>query len=285
MSANIRCKFIGYWYDDGWFTATQCVRRAIDETINILSSEYKYEIVEIPFSKTKSVNIRHLLKVYYNFVSAEGPMQGFVDQLEDTEDLAGGFVMMRRLASLPMFCRNWLFRPLLNLIGEHRKSETLSMTKNRALSVKEYRDILYQIMKFKYDFWEWLDQFGVDVVVTPTTFYPAPPHEFSGEFLASLTATFLQNVLDCAAGSYGPVTFVQEDECHYKLEDIPETERDKAARMLDEFMKDAQGLPVGVQVFAKPYEDEVVLRVMNDLDKYFKKTGLKTRGKMVPQTP
>jgi len=273
---------IGYWYDDGWFTSTQCVRRAIDETVNVLSTEYKYDIVEIPYSASpQSVNVRHLLKLYYNFVSAEGPFQGFVDQLDDTEDLAGGFLTVKRLGSLPMFCRKWLFKPLLDMMGEYRKGETLDMTKNRALSVKEYRDLLYQIMKFKYDFWEWMELFGVDVVVTPTNFYPAAPHEFSGEFLASLTATFVQNVLDCSAGTYGPVTFVKADECHYHKEDIPEKERDKCSRLLHEFMKDAEGLPIGVQVFGKPFDDEIVLRVMNDLDTYFKGMGLKNRGNLI----
>lgn len=190
------------------------------------------------------------------------------------------FQAVKRLAELPMFCRRWLFQPVLNLLGEQRKSQTLDMTKNVALTVKEYRECLYRMMKFKYDFWQWMDQFEVDVVITPTDFYPAPPHEFSAEFLASLTCRFLQNILDCAAGTYGPVTFVREDECHYELEDIPEMERDKASRMLNEFMKDAEGLPVGVQLFAKPYDDEVVLRVMNDLDSYFKRKGLKNRGKL-----
>lgn len=84
---------IGYWYDDGWFSSTQCVRRAIDETLDILSSEYQYEIVEVPYSKApESVNVKLMLEIYYKFISAEGPMVGFIDDLQDTEDLAGGCV-------------------------------------------------------------------------------------------------------------------------------------------------------------------------------------------------
>merc|ERR1719348_278933 len=118
-------------------------------------------------------------------------MVEFIDDLQDTEDLAGGFMKTKWLAQLPMFCRKWLFQPILKMQGEAQKAETLNMTKNTSLTVKEYRQCLYEIMKFKYDFWRWMDQFGVDVVITPADFYPAPPHEFSSEFLISLSCRFL----------------------------------------------------------------------------------------------
>jgi len=273
---------IGYWFDDGWFSSTQSVKRAIKETVDLLSSEYEYDVVEIPYSKANdTVNAKHMLALYYKYISAEGPMAGFVDALQDTEPLDAGFLKTKRLGELPMCFRRWLFEPILKAMGEPRKRELLRMTTNKELTVREHRKGLYEIMKFKYDFWSWMDQFGVDVVITPTDFYPAPPHEFSPEFLSSLTGRFLQNVLDCAAGNYGPVTFVKREECHYDVDALPELERDGASKLLNEFMKDAEGLPVGVQLFGKPFDDEKVLRVMNDLDRYFKKNGLKNRGKMV----
>ena len=258
---------VGYWKNgDGWFTSTHCVQRAISEVVGVLQDEYEYELVELPF-----VDGFNVVRLYFSFTGAESYMEEYMRAIDDTEDLFHGFAKLRQMQQIPAFIKHFLVKPLLPLIGEHRKQRLLCTLKSGDLTMKEFKDVCKEIMKFKYEFWKWLDSFGdIDCVVCPTNFYPALKHDFSKNFTVSLTATFLQNILDCSAGTYGPVTFVNKDECHYNLDDLPEDQRDSYSKELDAYMKDAYGLPVGVQIFGRPYDDELVLRVMNDLDKYYK---------------
>ena len=76
----------------------------------------------------------------------------------------------------------------------------------------------------------------------------------------------MQNVLDCAAGSVGPVTFVRDDECHYDMNALPKGQRDSISKETDGFMRGSQGLPINVQVFGRPFDDELVLRVMKEIE-------------------
>ena len=161
------------------------------------------------------------------------------------------------------------------MMGEHRKAYVAECAAiNGGLSTAELEGEMYEIMKFRYEFWKWIEQFNyekIDVILSPVTYFPALPIGFSKYFATSLTSTFLQNVLDCAAGSVGPITFVNKDECGYDIDELPMDQRDSMAKKLDEYMKGAEGLPVNVQVFGRPYDDEIVLRVMNELETLFMK--------------
>eukprot|EP01083_Nonionella_stella_P281349 957280_1 len=265
---------IGFWkVGDGWFTSTQCVQRAVTEVVNILQGECEYELVELPFADGFSV-----LRCYFGYMGAESNMKEYLRALEGTEELFHGFKEYLRLQAIVYYVKS-IVHTLAKWIGEDRKAKLLSHFKGCDLSMREYKDMCKEMEKFKHTFWEWWDSFGdIDCVVCPTNFYPAPKHDFSSlrGSLETFTATFLQNVLDCSAGTYGPVTFVNKNECHYNLDDLPNNEKDSYSKAVHEYMKDAYGLPVGVQIFSKPYNDEIVLRVMNDLDKYYKSNRVKT---------
>ena len=267
---------IGYWSKgDGWFTSTKCVQRGIMEAVDVLSKEYDYEIIELPFKDGFDV-----VSLYMKYMGAEANMKEFMRALDGTEELFGGFKTLKKLQEIPQWIRKFIIAPVMPMIGEYRKHALLTNFKGGDLTLKEFKDTCKQMTKWKYEFWDWCDSFNgeIDAIICPTTFYPAPKHDFSANFLITLTSTFLQNLLDCAAGNYGPVTYVNKNECHYNLNDLPENERDSYSKELDLYMKDAYGLPIGVQVMAKPYNDEIVLRVMNDLDKYYKKPENKPKS-------
>lgn len=108
----------------------------------------------------------------------------------------------------------------------------------------------------------------IDAIITPVNFFPAMPLNFSRDLTAASTSTLLQNILDCSACSFGPITHVREKECHYV--DIGLNSADSMTRKTHEYMQGSTGLPINIQIFAKPYEDEIVLRLMKELEMHLK---------------
>ena len=265
---------IGYWTTDGWFTPTKCVKRAVELCVDQLSKNYNYNLIPMEFDQGKKV-----LEMYLKYSYAQGNMTKYVNALVG-EPLQPQFVRMKFFTDIPNAIKKWIFNPLMRYFGERRMAfVTERVAKNGGLTVKELEDVMYEIMEFRYEFWNWVDSTKVneaddskiDVILTPVCYFPALPVGFSGDLSTSLTATFLQNVLDCAAGSIGPITFVQEDECGYDINALPVEQRDKMSKKLNEFMKGAKGLPINVQVFGRPFDDEIVLRVMKELEILFTK--------------
>ena len=108
------------------------------------------------------------------------------------------------------------------------------------------------------------------------------PLNWSEKLITSVTSTLLQNVLDCTAGTFGPITYVRESECHYdpNVLNLDEKQRDSWTKKFNEFMIGAKGLPVNVQLFARPYDDELVLRVMKELEVYIQPTKINKEEEM-----
>lgn len=64
-----------------------------------------------------------------------------------------------------------------------------------------------------------------------------------------------------------PVTTVQEDEQHYRKEDLPNDQRDVMSVYANKEMKGSAGLPMSVSIMAPLFEDEKCLRVMKEIEK------------------
>jgi fatty acid amide hydrolase len=116
---------------------------------------------------------------------------------------------------------------------------------------------------------KWADAFneaGVDAIVYPGFPIPATPHGISGDLTAAVSYMFLPNLLLWPAGVV-PVTTVRADEQHYRMEDLPENQRDKAAKMTAVLvMKGSEGMPLSVQVMTPAFQDEKCLRVMKEIE-------------------
>ena len=113
----------------------------------------------------------------------------------------------------------------------------------------------------------------LDAVICPPHVVPALGHRESGDFALSLGAEFRWTLLDFPAG-IAPVTTVAQD-------DIGRCPRptDRVEKKLSRIDGASLGLPVGVQIVARPYREEVLLSVMRTLD-----VGLRGR-EGYPTTP
>lgn len=108
---------------------------------------------------------------------------------------------------------------------------------------------------------------GVDALLYPGFPIPATPHGISGDLTAAVSYMFLPNLLLWPSGTV-PITTVRHDEQHYRLEDLPENQRDKSARLThDLVMKNSAGMPLSVSVMTPAFQDEKCLRVMKEIER------------------
>lgn len=97
----------------------------------------------------------------------------------------------------------------------------------------------------------------LDAVICPPHVLPAMPLGTSGDLTLTLSYMFRYVMLNFPAGIV-PVTRVREDETGW----AGPAPADRVARLCSEVVRGAAGLPVGVQVAARPYREDVALAVM-----------------------
>jgi fatty acid amide hydrolase len=135
---------------------------------------------------------------------------------------------------------------LLKTLGERRVDELWALTYQRsALRLREFD--------------AWRDA-GIDALVCPPHVVPALRHRESGDFVMSVGAEFRWTLLNFPAGIV-PVTRAHRAELgRYPAHDRVE----KKVAAIDAA---SSGLPIGVQVVARPFEEHVLLGVMRAIER------------------
>jgi fatty acid amide hydrolase len=152
----------------------------------------------------------------------------------------------RRLAAFAMERRGEVHvARLLRALGEKRVVDVWALTRRaRALAVDELT--------------RW-DRLQLDALVCPPHATPALPHGASRDFALGGTLSMRFNLLNFPAGVV-PVTRVRPEE---QLRPHPRGRLERAAAAVD---AGSAGLPVGVQVVARPWHEHVCLRVMGAVE-------------------
>lgn len=138
-----------------------------------------------------------------------------------------------------------------------------------AKSVKAMLDIESSIAHYKQLFESAWDVAGpLDALICPVMPFPAPPISASSFFVTpSIFYTMLYNLLDYPAGTV-PTGFVDRIDVAHSLKQA-QTLRFEGysyqAKVLN-LQIGSEGLPLSVQVVSKPYREEIVLRVMKEIE-------------------
>ncbi|GFO19051.1 fatty-acid amide hydrolase 1 [Plakobranchus ocellatus] len=117
----------------------------------------------------------------------------------------------------------------------------------------------------------WLEQ-GLDAVICPCMPCVATTTGVDGKLLASVTYTSLYNVVNFPAGTL-PVTKVTKSDVDKTMDSSYYNAKTDIEKILQEDSVGTEGLPVGIQVVGLPYNEELVLRIMTELE-----TALKSGG-------
>jgi fatty acid amide hydrolase len=243
---------IAYCLDDGAFQVAPAVRRAVLETAEILRTS------GAQVSAWSPPEAAYAQDLFFGILTADDGQSGNELLGHDQRDPRIGLpLFLARRSHLTIS----LLRVLLRLLGQSGWADLL-----RPLG---YRDTLHYWrlveaqMAYQRRFLAALNQADggpFDLILCPASALPAFRHGSSGDLGSTGTYTNLYNLLGYPTGIV-PITRVRPDE---EVGRTPSRDRiQQAARNVE---IGSAGLPIGVQVVARPWREHVALAAMRTIE-------------------
>jgi fatty acid amide hydrolase len=245
---------------DGFFEPAPACLRAVEES-GVALRAAGHEVVELSAAALGGVDLARVTVLLYALMGADGGLREFRRGMEG-EPLHPLYKGLAFLSSIPDLLRPLIGAFLRGVLGWGRAADLL--TAARARSTVEYwalvaeRDALRDRLLAA-----WRAE-RIDCLLTVGFGVAAFGHGQSENLHPGAAACFFSNVLALPAGAV-PVTRVRAgDEETYKC---PREQRDLFAAAAVDATRGSAGMPVGVQVIAPPFEDELALRGMKELER------------------
>ena len=247
---------VGYFTADAYFQPSPAIQRAVEEAASALAD--RVAIVE-PWQPP---SFDHAVHLFWELTSADGGADMLRLLGRSRRDRR-----VRRLINLlrvPRFARPAL-TTFLRTVGQRGIADLVQFT--RARSADEYWRLTCEKNAYVQRFNAALDRAGIDVILCPAYGLPALKHGKSLFLFAAAGYSQAFNVLGMPSGVVA-ATKVRADE-----ETRREISRDKVEHEARKVELGSAGLPVGVQVTARPRQDRLVLDVMDSLEEAFRATS------------
>jgi fatty acid amide hydrolase len=249
---NVAKLRVAYYADDGTFTVAPAVRRAVQEAAAAL------EQAGASVAEWRPPQVPHALELFYGIVSADGGA-GFTATLgRDKRDPRNAMLMTLAARSRPTLAA---LGGLLRLLGQNGMAAGIGEFGHR--DTWHYWQLVEAQMEYQRRFAEALDRDTggpFDVILCPVASLPAWRHGAARDLILGGAYTVLYNVLGYPAGVV-PVTRVRAGE---ELGRAPS--RDMVQQTAYKVEQDSAGLPIGVQVVARPWREHVALAAMQAIE-------------------
>ncbi|NWQ98697.1 FAAH1 hydrolase, partial [Burhinus bistriatus] len=254
-SASLR---VGYYDTDGYFPLPPCMRRAVQETKEALQAA-GHQLVAFSPPRIHYVMTELFLKTF------------FADGGRAWLDVFTGGIVDPSLQSQVNCCKiprlgkkllALILKPLQFLLLLLLKLKNVAMI-STCRSVKEMWNHHHEIEAYRTEFIARWRELQLDVVLCPVL-GPAFTTGYPGKLLTAISSTMLYNVLNFPAGVVPVSTVTEADEEELKL--YQGCCDDPWDRMLKQAVAGAVGLPVAVQCVALPWQEELCLRLMKEVE-------------------
>lgn len=239
---------VGVYDDDRFFTPAISVRRAVNDAAAALKSA---GVKIVPFEVPNVVELTYL---YFASLSSDGGKT--LDKLLEGDDIVPQLKSLKLTAGLPNVVRK-IAASYMASQGEQRIERMLNEVHER--SVSEYWAIAARRAQLRLEMIRAWDRAGLDAVICPAHSTPALRHGQSRDFALGGVGSMHYNTVNFPAG-VAPVTRVRDTET------VRGDVRDRLDRIAAEVERESNGLPVGVQIVARPYREDVVLALMIALE-------------------
>lgn len=245
---SLRGKTVGMYVDDGVLAPSPALVRGVERAARALEAR---GCRIVPFTPP---GIPEAVELYLASLSSDGG-ETLRAALEGST-LDPVLASLRRITQIPAAVRH-LVAHGAELRGDPRLAGLL-----RALGPKPVETLwalTSRIRAYRFTVLDAMDAAGVDALLCPPFATPAVPHGGTRSFTLAASWTILFNVLQFPAGIV-PVTRVRPDE----------TSRAGARTMMEKLAAKVDatsaGLPVGVQIAARPWHDATVLALMGAVE-------------------
>jgi len=145
----------------------------------------------------------------------------------------------------------------MRFIGERRAAK--SLYKFRKLTREEFISQSGRFLQLKKEFIEFWRKEGLDAVISPVLPVPCISHNTAGEYPSFNQFNFLCNMVDLPSCT---VPLYLNTDCGF---DPNPVFNDRVTQLFNNEVKESVGMPVGVQVFALPMQDERVLTLVEEI--------------------
>ncbi|ORZ39528.1 amidase signature domain-containing protein [Catenaria anguillulae PL171] len=262
----IRPLRIGYYTTDGYAYPTPAVERAVMQAVRALERHGNGHTL-IPIRVPDPLEF---MRLAYGLLLQDGsrPRFNLATRAGDPVDnWARPLVRLMRLWSWVRRLLAWVFAKR----GEVRSALFLRMAGPKQLAQVHALQADKEKYLYKFDgMWRDLD---LDLVVCPVTATPAIPLCSFSDLAATASNTALYNVVDYPSGVV-PVAVVDRklDAWHEAQEESKERVNDRVHKMIRKHY-DADkmhGLPVGVQIVARRFQEETVVMGMREVERCLK---------------
>lgn len=239
---------VAYYTDDGLFQVAPAVRRAVLETAELLKQQGASVTAWTP------PHIAVAFGLFYSLLTADGG-EGFKQTLgRDKKDPRTALLLLLAGRSRQML---QILSHLTNLLGQKALAQLLPSFGRR--TVYQQWQLVENQMNYQQKFEEAMnkDQGGpFDIILCPATSLPAFTHGSTRDLGLAGSYTALYNVLGYPAGVV-PVTRVRPGE-----EVGRNPSRDMVEKVAWQVETGSTGLPIAVQVVARPWQEHKALAAM-----------------------
>ena len=239
---------VAYYTDDGTFEVAPGVRRAVLEAAGVLAGKGAQVVEWRPPAVSEAIDL------FFGILSADGARGA--RQVLSGSRIDPRIGQLVRLAGMPRPVL-WGLEQGLRTLGQRNAAGMLRNFGHRDTfhywHLVEAQEMYRRRFALALD----TDEGGpFDLIVCPATALPAFPHGDSKDLVIAGGYAVLYNVLGYPAGIV-PVTRVQPDE-----ESRRKRSRDGMERAARRAEQGSAGLPIGVQVVARPWREPVALAAM-----------------------
>ncbi|MGJ5621384.1 amidase [Sulfitobacter sp. MF3-043] len=252
-AVQIKGMRIGMYVENGHFPVSPAIRRAILEAADALRSMGATVEPIVP------PDAREAIRIFIGATSAGGG-KFFKTLLGDEEPIPQVADLLRGIWTKPALLRvaAWL----QDMKGQGHQAYAMRCLGTR--SVAEYWSLADARTDFRQKFLQSLDDGHFDAVICPPFALPAIPHNTCQHLLPSAGYAIVYNVIGAPAGVVS-LTNVRPDEESDRV-----VSRDLADITASAVEQGSAGLPVGVQVVARHWREDIVLAVMSALEDHFR---------------
>ncbi|HST90281.1 MAG TPA: amidase [Ktedonobacterales bacterium] len=243
---------VAYYSDDGILPPAPAVRRAVVEAAGMLAGR------GAQVTEWQPPTPRAALDLWLGILAADGAATARQMLKGNARDPRIGRLVFLAARSRPTLA---FLRALLTVLGQRNAAAVLRDFGRR--DTAHYWALVEAQRAYQRQFARALDADDggpFDVIICPASPTPAFPHGLGGDLLTSGAYAVLYNVLGYPAGVV-PVTRVRPGEDTPRRRSLDTM--DRAARKADQ---GSAGLPVGVQVVARPWRDHVALAAMRAIE-------------------